>query len=302
MASYSSTPVLPEKITFEVNKDGTLNLGVPKWSTSSSSPDTVKSKNVLKLFVDVKDTFVSIISSSISLQRTLHDGMTLMVIALGKSNTDQVQTPKLDLSQGHTRTDGWTEERTLKQYIEGIIFKHSNLPNYVLTETLRYLHTDPKTQTDPIKIIEQDTFFKPVLPDKLSWGPAYVQLHKIFQKDQGFLNRLNDEISKIHPGYCIKIVIVEPTHREVQCAGHSLKLRNRFLKLVIGLIDSRPTHFVDVTAKHNVKSDDVRRPCTTVSDTNVKLTPLSPPSSIINQNDMKELSDHDSDDDTEFCI
>lgn len=197
-------------------------------------------ETIQALYDNVKKTFISCISQCVEMQNP-DIGTSLLVISLG----DGKRIPQLDFKCGKTQSNNWTYDRTILQYINGIKYKKnsSNIPDHVKSETLRYQHTDPDI-SEPVKLIQEDTEFQPVISDKLIFdNGSYVLLHNIFKNDVMFIKTLNDELKKIDESLSVEIVDVEPTNEEIIVNEHKLTLRNSYVKLV--LKSSRDRQFDD---------------------------------------------------------
>jgi len=255
------------KNIISVSKDGTLTTDDYKLSKevmfqNENSYDSNFKEKIQLLYDDVKNTFISNLCEYVSYNPDLKPEDSLMVIALGTLGQDSIsmqRIPILDFTHGLTQKDSWTYDRTLQQYIKGIVYRKyvSNLPDFVLSETIRYQHTDPAI-TNPLVKIDEKTMFKPVIPDKLMFKQStglnkrpYVLLHNIFRNDRLFMEKLNKELAKINPLFSVEVIEIKPTNETITVEGHSLILRFSYLKLVVKTTDYDRTRDTTVVRKQN---------------------------------------------------
>lgn len=172
---------------------------------------------------------------------TLTNDETILVVALGKNNLvdDSKKIPTLDLNRGNK--DGtWSLEQTLNQYIKGIKGGNSilrNISGYVINETLRYLHTNPDTQSDAPNEINEMTSFKPVMPNKICKDKAFIIMSNIFPADNQFLAKINSEIAKINANYEIVIKEIKGIEKSIIINDNTLTLSNNFICLSLKIKD-----------------------------------------------------------------
>jgi len=178
---------------------------------------------------------------------TINPGDVVMTIDNGKEGSPS---PHLDLNKGDTKT--WSMEQTLRQYIEGVRGYSRgliNMPDFVVNETLRYLHTNENTKKSAPVVINDTTPFKPVLPNCIRYGEeAFILLNKIFPKDIKYISDINRELRKYRPDLKLTIKNIIGDGSEIDVNGNKLNLCHSFTNLTIELVDddssSTPTYTI----------------------------------------------------------
>lgn len=172
----------------------------------------------------------------------IKDGDVLLTIDIGKNKQENPMAnskdiPELDLGKGKKNEKSWSLEQTLTQYFKGIpgnSKKLSNLPGYVTNETLRYLHANPDTQKTALKQIGESTPFKPVLPNKIIQGTAFIIMTNIIPADLRFLESVNAQIaSEFGSQYSLTHEYIESNGSKIYLGQNSLTLSSNFINLVL---------------------------------------------------------------------
>ena len=209
---------------------------------------TQRRNAVSKLYTNFK---VSLFQILIGFIRNNYETFQIDDVVLTIDNgKDGSSSPHLDLNKGDTKS--WSMEQTLRQYIEGVrgySKKFINMPDFVVNETLRYLHTNIITKTSAPTVIDEKTPFKPVLPNRIHYGEqAFVSLNKIFPKDTVFINSINRELKKFCPDFKIVIETIIGDGSEINVKGNKLILCHNFTNLVIKKIENDSSSPPDVVS------------------------------------------------------
>ena len=163
----------------------------------------------------------------------LKDHNVLLTLSLGR-NSNQSAKPNLDIDKGNTTE--WSLEDTLYQYFKGVPGNNNaltNLPPYVLVETLRYLHSNPGTKASAPTALTENTPFRPVLPIRVCHNGAYVDIWKIMPNDKIFLDSLNEQIHKILPDFELAYETIKGDGSSVVLNGKTLNLVHTYMSLVL---------------------------------------------------------------------
>ena len=193
--------------------------------------DTKSITKTTQLYNDYKNTFKNIIVEIIETGNCKPNDV-LMVIDIGSDKNTTI--PYLNLKK--SKKD-WSEERTLKQYLYKTSYEKGNIPPNVMSQTIRYLHTDPNiNETEQIKEINNNDLFHPVIPNKIiveNDPEKYIILSKIFVDDKDFLANVNSAIKHHNPNYFIEIEFVQGDSSTIEINGQQLNLNNEYYKLIL---------------------------------------------------------------------
>jgi hypothetical protein len=214
--------------------------------------------NISNLYNNFKQNIFHIIIGYIrDNYESLQDNNVILTIDNGKEGNSP---PHLDIKKGNVRT--WSMEQTLRQYIEGVPCyskKLINMPDFVVNETLRYMHTNINTQETAPMVINDKTPFKPVLPSRINHGNnSYILINNIFPKDTMFIDNINRELNKFRPDLKISIETIIGDGSEIDINGNKLILCHNFTNLVIKNIedDSSSTSVIDSSVTKPLPSQD----------------------------------------------
>jgi hypothetical protein len=258
---YRAVPI--PRTSFQSTEDDSsvVLLEVRRGDIISNSA-TQRRNAVMNLYTGFKTSIFHILIGFFrSNYESFQENDVIMIIDNGK---ECGTSPHLDLNKGDTKT--WSMEQTLRQYVEGVrgySKKLINMPDFVVNETLRYLHTNTRTKGSAPMVINENTSFKPVLPNRIHYGEqAFVSLNKIFPKDIMFITSINRELKKFRPDLKIVIETVTGDGSEIDVNGNKLILCHNFTTLVIKKIDddsssvSLPVHSAVVSIPKQLPSQD----------------------------------------------
>jgi hypothetical protein len=189
-------------------------------------------KETTQLYNNVKTIIKNIIMEAIETNSCKPNDV-LFIIDNGNSS-DKKNPPYLNLKNGKE----WSEERTLKQYLHKTSYNKGNIPRNVMSQTIRYSHSDPDIpDSEKITEIGDDDLFHPVIPNRLIVNntPAeqYVILSRIFPDDKEFLANINNAVKNHNPNYFIEICLVQGDSSTIKVNGHHLNLTNEYYKLIL---------------------------------------------------------------------
>lgn len=190
-----------------------------------------KQEDVTQLYVAVKSILKSCIFEAID-TNYFHPNDTMLVIDLG--DIDHSNPPYLDITRGKQDSDGWSIERTIRQYIFGTSYAKGNIPKTIMCQTIKYTHTDD--DVNEINEIQNEQVFHPIIPDKIIFqkNPEwYVQLSKIFPNDTNFLKEINNKLRRLNPNYYAKVVHIQGNEDTININEHPVKLSREYYKLVL---------------------------------------------------------------------
>ena len=191
-----------------------------------------KNDEVTQMYNDFKQLVKTCIFEAIDNDQ-FHPDDTIIVIDLG--STEDSNPPYINLSHGKSESDGWSQERTLRQYILKTSYTKGNIPKNVLCETIRYSHTDPDiSESKQLKEISDSQIFHPVISEKIVFGEnRYVIMSKILRDDTAFLKLLNDKVKRHNPNYYIESVYIQGDGSSITVNQHPVNLSHEYYKLVL---------------------------------------------------------------------
>lgn len=185
------------------------------------------SKKEIETFYSVaKEKFLSIILDAI-FKEEIKPNDNIIVISFNR---------RLDIfNSDKNAINGWDFDRTLRQYILGTSKKWGNIPNFILSQTLRYYYTE-KINNPNFEFntqINDEDIFVPVIPNQIIVNEFgnFIEMSKIFPNDRSFINKLRSEIKTKFPNYDIKFINVIGNGSNIKVNGHILHLNNDFLKI-----------------------------------------------------------------------
>lgn len=225
----------PHRRTKESSGNSVIYIPVDARQIASSSTKTQRNSSINNLYETFKLKFRCLIMDHFRKHfNDFNNNEVLLTIDIGKDTKNKKSHPNLDLGKGDTYS--WTMEQTLNQYLEGVPGYNkllTNMPDFVVNETLRYLHTNKDTKdTAPTKI-DENVPFKPVLPNCIKNDGAFIILTNIIPDDSKFLDSLNHEIKQFNPNFKLVIEKVRGNGTEIILSGKPLILCHTFINLVL---------------------------------------------------------------------
>lgn len=193
------------------------------------------------------------------LSNTLKEGDVILTLSMGKGGRKQ---PTLDVDKGNI--EDWTLPDTLYQYFEGVRGHNkldTNIPDFAVVETLRYLHSNPATKKNAIDEITKTTPFRPVLPNCVSSKGAFVSVANIIANDIKFLESINKGIKRFNPRFALEVKEIKGNNSEITLKGNLLILSHNYIDLVLKMTDESVVNSGSDSKPDDIPYDDLDELC-----------------------------------------